>query len=178
MAPHARKARERRGRHPPSASARRRVLRVRETFLLTGTDEHGLKVQEAARRLGLTPQQMCDGIAGEFRNCFDSLTVGYDRFATALRIKPPCCSCLTLTASSSLAAMATARSFIRTTDADHLAAVSKFWSALEVRPSLPQPTARAAATHRPPCHHPPLPAPPRVVPKIAAALLVLESCDV
>jgi methionyl-tRNA synthetase len=58
-------------------------LRVRETFLLTGTDEHGLKVQEAARRLGLTPQQMCDGIAGEFRNCFDSLTVGYDRFATA-----------------------------------------------------------------------------------------------
>ena len=33
----------------------------------TGTDEHGLKVQQAAQRAGLTPQQLCDNVSGKFK---------------------------------------------------------------------------------------------------------------
>ena len=43
----------------------------------TGTDEHGLKVQQAADRLGLTPGQMCHQVSGQFRQVFDRCGVAY-----------------------------------------------------------------------------------------------------
>jgi len=50
------------------------------TLFLTGTDEHGLKVQEAAQMLKISPQALCDSQAEGFRDLFSSLNVSFDRF--------------------------------------------------------------------------------------------------
>src|SRR5579875_2125474 len=47
--------------------ARWKRLEGREVFFLTGTDEHGQKVEKAAAEAGLAPQAFTDGISGEFR---------------------------------------------------------------------------------------------------------------
>jgi len=47
--------------------ARRQRLLGAETFFLTGTDEHGQKIERAAQAAGKTPQQYADEISGEFR---------------------------------------------------------------------------------------------------------------
>jgi methionyl-tRNA synthetase len=49
-------------------------------LFLTGTDEHGQKIQEEAARRGLEPQQLCDEMAARFRETWERLDVGYDRF--------------------------------------------------------------------------------------------------
>ncbi|MBM4387119.1 MAG: methionine--tRNA ligase [Deltaproteobacteria bacterium] len=51
-----------------------------ETYFLTGVDEHGQKVQEAAKKRGIDPQAHCDEMQGYFRDLWDSLNVRYDRF--------------------------------------------------------------------------------------------------
>ncbi len=51
-----------------------------ETFFLTGTDEHGDKVAQAARAAGETPQAYADRISGLFRNLWPKLNVSNDRF--------------------------------------------------------------------------------------------------
>ncbi len=45
----------------------------RDVFFLTGTDEHGLKVEKAARARGVSPQQLADENAGEFRRVMEGL---------------------------------------------------------------------------------------------------------
>jgi methionyl-tRNA synthetase len=40
-------------------------------ILATGTDEHGLKVQQAAAARGLRPDQLCDEVSADFRAMFD-----------------------------------------------------------------------------------------------------------
>jgi methionyl-tRNA synthetase len=57
------------------------VLRGRRAFLLTGTDEHGMKVQRAAERAGVSPQELCDANADIFRSLADAANVSYDYFA-------------------------------------------------------------------------------------------------
>ncbi len=47
---------------------------------LTGTDEHGLKIQQAADAAGKTPQEFCDEIAPKFRDAWDRLDIAYDDF--------------------------------------------------------------------------------------------------
>jgi len=47
---------------------------------LTGTDEHGQKIQEKAEELGLTPQQLVDLVAARFQGVFDQFDFSYDRF--------------------------------------------------------------------------------------------------
>jgi methionyl-tRNA synthetase len=47
---------------------------------LTGTDEHGQKVQASARKQGIEPQAYVDTIAAEFRALYDRLEVSYDDF--------------------------------------------------------------------------------------------------
>lgn len=47
---------------------------------LTGTDEHGLKVQRAAEQRGVEPKQMADEVSTTFRALFDRLGLSYDRF--------------------------------------------------------------------------------------------------
>ncbi|OGI25971.1 MAG: methionine--tRNA ligase [Candidatus Moranbacteria bacterium RBG_13_45_13] len=49
-------------------------------FLLTGTDEHGLKIQHKAEEAGKEPQKFVDEIAGEFKNLWDKLEIKYDNF--------------------------------------------------------------------------------------------------
>ncbi|VDN03152.1 unnamed protein product [Thelazia callipaeda] len=39
-----------------------------ESLFITGTDEHGLKIQQAANAVGCSPQKYCDDISNEFRN--------------------------------------------------------------------------------------------------------------
>ena len=52
----------------------------RDVYFLTGTDEHGQKIQQIAEEAGITPQQHVDKIAGEIRDIADMLNVSYDGF--------------------------------------------------------------------------------------------------
>jgi methionyl-tRNA synthetase len=51
-----------------------------DVFFMTGTDEHGLKVQQTAQRNGVTPKEFVDGLAAQFRAMADRLNCSYDRF--------------------------------------------------------------------------------------------------
>lgn len=51
-----------------------------ESFFLTGTDEHGQKVQKAAEKRGLEPQVHCDEMVLNFKNIWKELNINYDRF--------------------------------------------------------------------------------------------------
>lgn len=51
-----------------------------ETFFLTGTDEHGQKVQEAATKLGVPPQQHADETVKRFIEAWKVLEIHYDDF--------------------------------------------------------------------------------------------------
>ncbi len=52
----------------------------KDVFFLTGTDEHGQKIQEIAEAAGITPQEHVDRIAGEIREIADMLNISYDKF--------------------------------------------------------------------------------------------------
>ncbi|MCA9537373.1 MAG: methionine--tRNA ligase [Myxococcales bacterium] len=56
------------------------ALAGEDAFLLTGTDEHGLKIQQAARDAGVTPQAHADRYARPFREMSDALDVAYHDF--------------------------------------------------------------------------------------------------
>jgi len=62
------------------ARARFERLRGRQVYFLTGTDEHGLKVSQAARDRGLSPQEHADELSAKFRECWDTLGISYDDF--------------------------------------------------------------------------------------------------
>jgi methionyl-tRNA synthetase len=51
-----------------------------EVFFLTGTDEHGLKIQRAAEAQGLEPAQLVATVAGVFREEWNQLDIAYDDF--------------------------------------------------------------------------------------------------
>jgi len=52
----------------------------RDVRFQTGTDEHGLKMAQAARAEGLEPRQFADKMSSLFRDMCDALNVSYDRF--------------------------------------------------------------------------------------------------
>ena len=60
--------------------ARYSRLKGYETFFLTGTDEHGQKIQEAAKKRGKTPKEYADEISLAFKNLWDEFDISYDRF--------------------------------------------------------------------------------------------------
>ncbi|MCE5263382.1 MAG: methionine--tRNA ligase [Deltaproteobacteria bacterium] len=60
--------------------ARYHRLRGDRTFFLTGTDEHGDKIAEAAKKSGVTPQAYADRISAQFRNLWPELAVTNDYF--------------------------------------------------------------------------------------------------
>ncbi|MDH4076669.1 MAG: class I tRNA ligase family protein, partial [Acidimicrobiia bacterium] len=62
------------------AMARWHRLLGDDTFFLTGTDEHGLKVQRAAEANGRTPLEQADTTSQRFRDAWDALDVAYDQF--------------------------------------------------------------------------------------------------
>src|SRR4030042_1879074 len=51
-----------------------------DVFFLTGTDEHGLKIQHKAEEAGMEPQKFVNEISGEFKNTWDKLNIKYDNF--------------------------------------------------------------------------------------------------
>ncbi len=70
-----------------------------DVFLMTGSDEHGQKIEEKAKEAGITPKEYVDNAAGVIKAVWDSLNTDFDKF-------------------------------IRTTDADHEAAVQKIFTKL------------------------------------------------
>ncbi len=65
-----------------------------DVFFLTGTDEHGLKIEQKAEKLGMEPQAYVDGMVKDIKALWKTLDITNDKF-------------------------------IRTTDAEHVAAVQK-----------------------------------------------------
>ncbi len=55
-------------------------LKGRETYFLTGTDEHGQKIEEAAKSRGREPQEYADEISGKFKALWDEFDISYDKF--------------------------------------------------------------------------------------------------
>jgi len=60
--------------------ARFQKLQGKEVFFLTGTDEHGLKIQKKAEEAGKDPQQFVNEIEKEFKSLWKKLGIGYDNF--------------------------------------------------------------------------------------------------
>lgn len=70
-----------------------------DVFFMTGTDEHGQKIENKAKDAGISEKEYVDNIASIVKNIYDNLNIKYDRF-------------------------------IRTTDADHVAACQKIFEKL------------------------------------------------
>ncbi len=51
-----------------------------DVHFLTGSDEHGQKIEENAKEMGVTPKELVDKVAGEIKSVWDCLNVTYDRF--------------------------------------------------------------------------------------------------
>lgn len=62
------------------AIARFKRLSGYTVFFMTGTDEHGLKIEKEAAARNLTPKALADGVHVKFRELFEKLGVNYDRF--------------------------------------------------------------------------------------------------
>ena len=53
--------------------------RCNETYFLTGTDEHGIKIQKTSAAQGMTPQELCDMNSQKFKDAWKSLDINYDQ---------------------------------------------------------------------------------------------------
>src|SRR5690554_6790585 len=62
------------------AIARYQRLSGRDVRFQTGTDEHGLKMAQAAAAKGVTPQDLADEMASYFMAMCDKLNISHDRF--------------------------------------------------------------------------------------------------
>ena len=51
-----------------------------DTFFLTGTDEHGLKIEQKAEKQGVKPQEFVDKMANSYKKLWKSLDIEYDKF--------------------------------------------------------------------------------------------------
>ena len=91
--------------------ARRHRLLGEEVFFLTGTDEHGQKVQRSAEAAGIPPQQFTDEVSASFRALWQRMGILDD----SLSKDDPLLH----------------RDFIRTTEPRHKVGVQKLWRQLE-----------------------------------------------
>lgn len=62
------------------AIARYKRLQGYDVFMLTGTDEHGQKIEEYAKTAGVTPKEYVDKVSGEIRDICDLLGTSYNKF--------------------------------------------------------------------------------------------------
>lgn len=60
--------------------ARWHALQGKEVFFLTGTDEHGKKIQKAAEAKHKKPKEFLDGIVPHFKQAWEKLNIQYNRF--------------------------------------------------------------------------------------------------
>ena len=62
------------------AIARYKRSRGYDVFFLTGTDEHGIKIQEIAEEAGISPKTYVDGVAGQIKDIWNLMGATYDKF--------------------------------------------------------------------------------------------------
>jgi methionyl-tRNA synthetase len=62
------------------ALARFQKLAGKNVFFLTGTDEHGQKIEKAAAEKGLTPKALADAVVGRAQDLWKALDISYDFF--------------------------------------------------------------------------------------------------
>ena len=60
--------------------ARHYSQRTNNMFFLTGTDEHGIKIQKTAAAKGITPKELCDENAQKFKDAWSKLDIKYNKF--------------------------------------------------------------------------------------------------
>ncbi len=60
--------------------ARYRRMQGYDVMFLTGTDEHGLKIEQKAKDAGITPKEYVDGIVKIFKNLWSYMNIKYDRY--------------------------------------------------------------------------------------------------
>lgn len=51
-----------------------------DVFMLTGTDEHGQKIEDAAKEAGISPQTYVDNITEELKGIWKRMNISYDKF--------------------------------------------------------------------------------------------------
>jgi methionyl-tRNA synthetase len=59
---------------------RYKKLRGFQVLFLTGTDEHGQKIERSAGKQGLTPKQLADSMVEQFKKLWQILNIDYDHF--------------------------------------------------------------------------------------------------
>lgn len=62
------------------AIARYKRMQGHEVMFLTGTDEHGLKIEQNAAKAGITPKEYVDGIVTIFKKLWSYMNISYDRY--------------------------------------------------------------------------------------------------
>ncbi|MBE7039222.1 MAG: methionine--tRNA ligase [Ruminococcaceae bacterium] len=62
------------------AIARYKKMLGYDVYFLTGTDEHGQKIEEIAKDAGVSPKEYVDGVAGEIKKIWDLMNTDYDKF--------------------------------------------------------------------------------------------------
>ena len=67
--------------------ARFKRMQGYDVMFLTGTDEHGAKIQQNAEKNGMTPQEYVDGIVENFKKLWSFMNISYDRY---IRTTDPC----------------------------------------------------------------------------------------
>ncbi len=60
--------------------ARYRRMQGHEVMFLTGTDEHGLKIEQKAQEAGITPKEYVDNIVEIFKKLWSYMNISYDRY--------------------------------------------------------------------------------------------------
>ena len=60
--------------------ARHFKKRCNDLYFLSGTDEHGIKIQKTSTSQGITPKELCDANAQKFQDCWKALGVNYNQF--------------------------------------------------------------------------------------------------
>ncbi len=60
--------------------ARYKRMQGYDVMFLTGTDEHGLKIEQKAAAAGLTPKEYVDGIVEKFKALWNCMNISYDRY--------------------------------------------------------------------------------------------------
>ena len=62
------------------AIARAKRMQGYDVFFMTGTDEHGQKIEMKAEEKGLTPKAFVDEVAGNIKSLWDFMNISYDKF--------------------------------------------------------------------------------------------------
>lgn len=61
-------------------AARWNKLMGKQVYFVTGTDEHGQKIQEKAEQVGMAPQAFCDSMIPPFKQAWEKYEIEYDAF--------------------------------------------------------------------------------------------------